>query len=633
MVATQQTDRTTAYDLKIDGALLGADEAAAIEEIAVDQNLHLPAMLTIRVHVDRPQWTSDTSKLIEGKRVEMLARQDATPTPLFVGKITAVELDLQEHQPLMIVRAYDLSYGLHRVRKRRSFIQVTDGDLARRLAGEAGLSPVVDSTSEVFEYIFQQNVSDYEFLRERARRVGYDFYVDNQTLYFKRPHQTTGQTTMLEWGVNLKRFRLRTTLAEPVSTVRVHGWDPKAKRVILGQASSPNGIPKIAGKKDGKALAATTWSQQTEFDVVDEWVASAGDAQSLAQAYIDELGGSFIEAEGECDGAPDVRPGREVKVDRVGDRFKGTYYVTAAHHSFSTEGGLRTRFSVRSRRAGTVSELVDATRPRTTINGPVIGIVTNINDPEKKGRIKVKFPWLSDTDESHWARLATPLTGKARGFNFLPEVNDEVLVDFVQGDINHPYIIGGLWNGLDEPPVPPSLPGGRDAEILIGGAKVKNRLMKSTKGNMLIFNDSDNAPGVFLVGSSGAYVMVDDENGKEKIALTDKTKQDRIEIRSQDQSIWIEAQGPIHIKAQGNISIETQGNLEAKATGNATIEAQGNLTAKANGNASVEASANLTLKGANVSIEAMGQLNVKGGIVNVTSSGPAAIKGTPLALN
>ena len=287
-------------------------------------------------------------------------------------------------------------------------------------------------------------------------------YVDDKKLCFKRPHQTTGAETSLTWGQTLKRFHARTSLAEPVNSVEVRGWDPKAKREIVGTASTSNGLPEVGAHPNGAALAQRTWSMQTKFVVTDEWVASQADANGLAQSYIDELGGAYIEADCHADGAPAILPGRKVKLDGLGTRFDGKYYVTAARHEYSTKDGLQTHFTVSSRRAQTISEMLEDTRPRQAIDGPIIGIVTNINDPDKLGRVKVKFPTLGASEESHWARIATPLTGAERGAHFLPEVNDEVLVAFVHGDINHPYIIGGLWNGMDKPPVPPALPNGRE---------------------------------------------------------------------------------------------------------------------------------------------------------------------------
>jgi uncharacterized protein involved in type VI secretion and phage assembly len=84
------------------------------------------------------------------------------------------------------------------------------------------------------------------------------------------------------------------------------------------------------------------------------------------------------------------------------------------------------------------------------ITGVVIGIVTNNQDPDRLGRVKVRFPWLSGGTESHWARVATPMAGNGRGLYFLPEVDDEVLVLFERGDVRFPFVIGALWNGKDQ---------------------------------------------------------------------------------------------------------------------------------------------------------------------------------------
>src|SRR5205807_6859560 len=87
--------------------------------------------------------------------------------------------------------------------------------------------------------------------------------------------------------------------------------------------------------------------------------------------------------------------------------------------------------------------------------GVLVAIVTNNKDADIGGRVKVKYPWLGD-EESHWARLITPMAGSGRGMYFLPEVGDEVIVALEHGDINHAYVVGGVWNGQDKPPKPAS---------------------------------------------------------------------------------------------------------------------------------------------------------------------------------
>ena len=97
-------------------------------------------------------------------------------------------------------------------------------------------------------------------------------------------------------------------------------------------------------------------------------------------------------------------------------------------------------------------QLTTRSEPQERFYGVVVGIVTNNQDPENLHRVKVQFPWLDGSTESHWARVATPMAGKNRGLYFLPEVDDEVLVAFEHGSIDFPCVIGSLWNGKDTPP-------------------------------------------------------------------------------------------------------------------------------------------------------------------------------------
>ncbi|MEA2176331.1 MAG: hypothetical protein QOD00_3923, partial [Blastocatellia bacterium] len=142
------------------------------------------------------------------------------------------------------------------------------------------------------------------------------------------------------------------------------------------------------------------------------------------------------------------------------------------------------------------------------IGGVVVGIVTNNQDPDEMGRVKVKFPWLSDEDESNWARVATPMAGKERGLYLLPEVEDEVLVAFENGDMRFPYVLGSLWNGKDTPPA-------------------KN---DDGKNNVRV-----------LKSRSGHVIRLTDEDGKEKIEIIDKSEKNSIEIDTASNTITITA--------------------------------------------------------------------------------------------
>ena len=181
--------------------------------------------------------------------------------------------------------------------------------------------------------------------------------------------------------------------------------------------------------------------------------------------------------------------------------------------------------------------------------GVVVGVVTNNQDPENMHRVKVRFPWLSNEVESNWARVAAPMSGNDRGTYFLPEVGDEVLVAFEHGQVDHPFVLGSLWNGKDTPP-----------ESNANGEN-NHRTIKSRSGHVLRFND---------------------KSGNETIEIIDKTGSNKIVIDSANNSITIEAKSDITIKsATGKLTMQANG-IEMKSQMGISAEAATNMDLKAN---------------------------------------------------
>ena len=171
----------------------------------------------------------------------------------------------------------------------------------------------------------------------------------------------------------------------------------------------------------------------------------------MAKGVAEHLASTILEAEGTCYGNPGVQAGKKVVIGGVAEEFTGEWIVTAARHQFESEvGGYSTYFEVSGRHDRTLLGLASlgsaSVRP-STINGNVVGVVTNNNDPKKWGRVKLGFPWLAPFYETDWARVVQVGMGKEWGNLFLPEVGDEVLVGFEFGDTRRPYVIGGLLNG------------------------------------------------------------------------------------------------------------------------------------------------------------------------------------------
>src|SRR3954462_9032342 len=171
--------------------------------------------------------------------------------------------------------------------------------------------------------------------------------------------------------------------------------------------------------------------------------------------------------------------------------------------------------------AWSVSKTSDA-----SIFGVEIAVVTNVKDPDKQGRVKVCFPRLPGKPESDWARVAQPAAGDGRGFYWLPQVNDEVLVAFERGQTNKPYVIGSLWNGKDKP-------------------------MKD--------GYTDDNTKVMIQSTSGHQIILEDKNGEETIVIADKSGKRTLTFNVKDKKLLIEAkEGDVEFHARKKIVLQCE---------------------------------------------------------------------------
>ncbi|MBW4501620.1 MAG: VgrG-related protein [Scytonema hyalinum WJT4-NPBG1] len=545
-------------------------------QITIEESLHLPAMFTLVVHnsyfptrrenEEHKPWRHE--KLFEvGKKIKLGFTSSTTQDKnfgkkldeyLIEGEITAIEVHFNnKSEAPIVVRGYDISHRLHRGRYNRSFLNVTDSDIVRKIAKEAGIKPgKIDPSGEAHEYVFQENQTNMEFLRSRAARIGFELFIQGDRINFCKPQSQ--ESLKLTWLIDLSSFSTRITSAEQVSAVEVRYWDYTKKKLRTAKAQKEKVITDTGNGAGSSTSNKFNNSQSPIMTVVDKPTFSDKQAEIMAQALCDELGGEFVYADAKAEGNPKIRPGRVVTLEKMGDRFSGKYYVTETRHNF-TQRTYTTDFSVRGLRGGNLFTTITPQvhlQPGQTF---LVGIVTDNKDPKGLGRVKVQFPTLTEEHTSNWARVVAPGAGKDRGFDCLPEIRDEVLVGFEHGDIHRPYIIGGVWNGMDGAPEKVN-----DAIDQQGDVKrVRLRTFKTRTGHTLQFVEKDK-------GTSKTGVRVETVYGH-KIYLNDSDKSIEITTKGGHSIKMDDKSKSISIDSAGSMSLNAKTSIDIKARATITI--------------------------------------------------------------
>jgi uncharacterized protein involved in type VI secretion and phage assembly len=544
--------------VKLNGSPMSDDLSPCLSSVSVEDSLVLPTAFAL-VFRDPFHEVIDAGSFDFGTSVT-ISFADGTPL-LARAEVTAQECELEPNGTLTVVRGFDLSHRLHRGRRTEIYRQESYADIARKVATRAGLTAGrIDSPRmAVRPQVVQWNQSDWEFLKGLATEVGFDLGAGDGRLSFtQRPEATAAPASgdlnatdprqiTLE-GVT--RFRCVVSGAEQVGSVEVRGWDPRAKKEVVGTASvearttALSTTPGAAAKKlRGRTLTS-----------VDKLYGQQNDANAAARALADEVAGSFGSFEGSMQGNPSLRAGVAVSLGLAGDAFEGKYTLTATRHTFDEEG-YTTWFA--SSGSGDHSLLGMTATPGDgggRVEGVVPAVVSDVRDPEKQGRVKVTFPWLSTANESFWARVAQPWVGPDFGAVFVPEVNDEVLIAFEQGDFARPYVIGSLYNGKDVP--------NTAATPLVDDTSgtVNVRRMATRKKHAIDLVDKFGGEGIFVrTGDGGQVLELDVANTRIAITSTGKV------VIEGKQGVEITSTAALALKG-AQISIEAnQIKVDAKA--------------------------------------------------------------------
>lgn len=286
-------------------------------------------------------------KLLDfGKKVEVEMGAGAAKGTVFVGRITGIEARMVAGGPFQIlVLAEDRLQDLRMTRRTRTWEKKTDAEIMKAIASGHGLSPTIQIQGPVHACMAQVNQSDLAFMRERARVLGAEIWVEDAKLTVK-PRTDRGKTTVtLKMGERLWQFKALADLAHQRTAVVVSGWNVAGKQAVSAEATEKV----VSGELDGATAGAKIL--QAKLGARKETIVHTGaltkdEAKAYADAAFRRIARRFVTGEGECEGDGRIRVGAKVKVTDVGALFTGTYFVTEARHLFDTQGGYRTQFRV-----------------------------------------------------------------------------------------------------------------------------------------------------------------------------------------------------------------------------------------------------------------------------------------------
>ncbi|KIF75166.1 type IV secretion protein Rhs [Streptomyces sp. 150FB] len=588
-----QVSYSNIFHVTFDGRKLTDDIAPLLTSGWVDFGAGVPGSFQLDFRdPDRLVLAKANIKIGTKVMLAPVAASQGAQFPLLTGEVTGLESDYDGTGSFTVVRGYDLGHRMLRQRRVTAYRNMTASDIARQLAGKDKV-PIgsIGRTTTVYEFITQANVTDWDFLSRLAdeNEMVMSLNARGKFTFVKRDPasgapassalvNTSPQVLARE---NIRRCRAAVTSADQVSQVRARGWDVTTKKALVGQSPAATSPAIAIGTSPAKAVTAFGTATLVETDTPYD---KQGEVKNAASALADDVTASFAELEVTATGNPKLRPGVPVSLSGIGDPFEGKYTVTGARHSFgSGGGGYETFLTVSGRQWRSLYGLTSGGAggmPR--LPSVANALVTDIKDPLRQGRVKLRFPWLDDTYVSDWTR--TVQAGGVKGGGLIGlDVDDEVLVTFDRGALDHPFVIGGLYNGRDKPGVVDVQP--YDAT----SGKTVRRTLADRSGNRLDLLDQRTG------GKQGVRL----NTGDNRLTINlDRTKTE----------ITIDSKGSVTISGTRKVSVEAA-DISLDARAKLSINSGGTLsiTGKA---VSVKAAAALSLTGLETTVTGTTMLNL-----------------------
>jgi phage protein D len=334
-------------EVLIDGQKLPEATMGRIITARVSYSLDRSDMFKITFN-DSDFALQNSKKFEAGKEITVKLGYNQKFEKMIEGEIVRLDFAYETHSPIsMTLIGFDRMFRLNRTKNSRSFIKMTDSQMAKQIASEMGLQADVESTSQKFDYVFQNNQSNLNFLKERAKRIDYEVEVEKKKLVFRKArHESRKGSVNLVWDRTLMEFHPKIDATKIVDEIVVTGWNPKTKKLIKGKAKAGDEKKPIRGDSGSSALKGKFKGSNSKTFKVDSPLVSQEEANTIAKARLNQINMEYITGYGVAVGEPKIQAGKLININGVGDMLNGEYYIVACEHIFSARG-YRTYFDIK----------------------------------------------------------------------------------------------------------------------------------------------------------------------------------------------------------------------------------------------------------------------------------------------
>jgi uncharacterized protein len=329
------------YKIKINNIQLEEDVIINIVEITVINKINAPSTCLVRIN-DTEMKFIDSKNFKEGSEIEVNLGFGNNTGKIFQGDLTGFTAKLSiSGGCYLLLKGHGLLHRLNRAKKIRSFVKLTESDIIKKMAGESGMMPNVETFNSVFDFKMQKDQTDFEYILTQAQLHNCIVYSDNKNFYFKNLNSRQENGIKLNFGIELLDFNIDLDTTKLVNEVEVRGWNVLKQEKIVGKATTSNVTKKIGGNKAGVDNVKSKFTN-AKASFAKQEISDLNRAKDLAACYLTDNSLNYINATGKCIGNNKIKAGEIIEIAKIGEKYSGKYFVRKVKHVFNINSGYYT---------------------------------------------------------------------------------------------------------------------------------------------------------------------------------------------------------------------------------------------------------------------------------------------------